>query len=439
MNNFRRLTNRAPVFTANLDAENASRYEFHAETNGEDVTLLIYGYVSGSAVTDSMVGADRIARDLATVPNARNITVKINSKGGDVFAGIAIYNTLKNHAANVTVYVDGLAASIASVIAMAGDTVVMPRNAMMMIHAPSVAVVGNADELTDTADTLRTVAQSMSSIYEGKTGLSADEIAKIMSAETWFSPDEALAKGFIDQIDAQTAIKATAQGKSININGLAVSKDEFTKFPQAMLAVEQPTTPTPNETGQEPEDTMKIKDLIASLRRFFGADRYPQINSALDVAHSDIPDDASVESAAARIHEAFQGTIDAQAALLAPLAEAGIQTPEQITALLTDATAGQSYRTEIIEAALASATRAKGDKFDAEAKARYERLFSAMTLDDIKAQKAEWDEDAKARLGSGGRQTTPQEPNATTSTANVDDNDAVNAFLKRTSPVGVSK
>ena len=184
---------------------------------------------------------------------------------------------------------------------------------------------------------------------------------------------------------------------------------------------------------------MRIKDLIASLRRFFGADRYPQINSALDVAHSDIPEDASVESAAARIHEAFQGTIDAQAALLAPLAEAGIQTPEQITALLTDATAGQSYRTEIIEAALASATRAKGDKFDAEAKARYERLFAAMTLDDIKAQKAEWDEDAKARLGSGGRQTTAQEPNATTSTANVDDNDAVSAFLARTSPVGVSK
>lgn len=439
MNNIRRLTNRAPVFTANLDAENASRYEFHAEANGEDVTLLIYGCVSGSAAVEGGVGADNIARDLATVPNARNITVKINSKGGDVFAGIAIYNTLKNHAANVTVYIDGLAASIASVIAMAGDTVVMPRNAMMMIHAPSVAVVGNADELTDTADTLRTVAKSMSSIYEGKTGLSADEIAAIMAAETWFTPEEALAKGFIDRIDTQATIKATAQGKSININGLALSKDEFNKFPQAMLAVEQPTTPTPKETGQEPEDTMRIKDLIASLRRFFGAEQYPQINSALDVAHSDIPDDASVESAAARIHEAFQGTIDAQAALLAPLAEAGIQTPEQITALLTDATAGQSYRTEIIEAALASATRAKGDKFDAEAKARYERLFAAMTLDDIKAQKAEWDEDAKARLGSGGRQTTPQEPNATTSTANVDDNDAVSAFLARTSPVGVSK
>ena len=281
MNNIRRLTNRAPVFTANLDAENASRYEFHAEANGEDVTLLIYGFVSGSAAVEGGVGADKIARDLATVPNARNITVKINSKGGDVFAGIAIYNTLKNHAANVTVYIDGLAASIASVIAMAGDTVVMPRNAMMMIHAPSVAVVGNADELTDTADTLRTVAKSMSSIYEGKTGLSADEIMAIMAAETWFTPEEALAKGFIDRIDTQATIKATAHGKSININGLDVSKDEFNKFPQAMLAVEQPTTPTPKETGQEPEDTMRIKDLIASLRRFFGADKYHRSTARL--------------------------------------------------------------------------------------------------------------------------------------------------------------
>jgi ATP-dependent Clp endopeptidase proteolytic subunit ClpP len=439
MNNIRRLTNRAPVFTANLDAENASRYEFHAEANGEDVTLLIYGFVSGSAEIDSMVGADKIARDLASVPDARNITVKINSKGGDVFAGTAIYNTLKNHPANVTVYIDGLAASIASVIAMAGDTVIMPRNAMMMIHAPSVAVVGNADELTDTADTLRTIAKSMSSIYESKTGLSSDEIAKIMDAETWFSPEEALAKGFIDRIDTQATIKATAQGKEIRINGLAVSKDEFTKFPQAMLAVEQPTTPTPNETGQEPEDTMKIKDLIASLRRFFGAEQYPQINSALDVAHSDIPEDASVESAAARIHEAFQGTIDAQAALLAPLDAAGIKTAEQITALLTDATAGQAYRAEMIEAALASATRAKGEKFDAEAKARYERLFAAMTLDDIKAQKAEWDEDAKARLGSGGRQTTPKDANASAGNGDDDDETVISAFLMRTSPVGVSK
>ena len=371
--------------------------------------------------------------------------MKINSPGGDLFAGNAIYNTLKNHAAPVTVYIDGVAASSASIIAMAGDTVIMPRNAMMMIHEPYVGVEGNASTLEETAAALRKITAAFGTAYQEKSGLDQETVAKMMAAETWLTPDEAVEKGFADEIDNRSAVTTTAQGESVTINGLSLKAADFKSFPQALLAVASNSQPTPKEPGRNTEDTMKIKELIASLRRFFGADKYPQINSALDVVHNDIPEDASVESAAARIHQAFQGTIDGLQALIAPLATAGVTTADQITALLNRAKAGDAYRAELVTDTLAAGVRAKGDKFDADAKARYERLFEAMSLDDIKAQKAEWDDDAKARLGTGGRQAQAQDPNAQpkgAGDADVEaegDETAVKAFLDRTGRAAAAK
>src|SRR5690606_28973282 len=114
--------------------------------------------------------------DLDRLGDIKELLVYINSPGGDVFAGQAIYSMLKRHPAKVTVYVDGLAASAASIVAMAGDRVIMPRNAMMMIHRPWTIVAGNAETLRRVADDLEKVGESLLAVYETKTGMERERI-----------------------------------------------------------------------------------------------------------------------------------------------------------------------------------------------------------------------------------------------------------------------
>lgn len=135
---------------------------------------------------------------------AQTINVRINSPGGDVFDGVAIYNALVRHSARIVVHVDGLAASIASVIAMAGDEVRMHEGSFFMIHDPWMLAIGPADDLRAGADLLDKIGNSLVGIYEKRTGLSRDEIAEMMAAETWMDAVEAREKGFADAVDAST-------------------------------------------------------------------------------------------------------------------------------------------------------------------------------------------------------------------------------------------
>lgn len=132
------------------------------------------------------------------------IDVRLNSGGGDVFDGLAIYHALKRHPARIDVWVDGLAASIASIIAMAGDAISMPENSYLMIHDPSAFVVGRAEDMSKMAETLRSIKQSLVNIYARRTGIEPDEIASLMADETWFDGPTAVARGFATAlIDAE--------------------------------------------------------------------------------------------------------------------------------------------------------------------------------------------------------------------------------------------
>jgi ATP-dependent Clp protease protease subunit len=135
------------------------------------------------------------------------LNVEINSPGGDVFAGIAIFNMLRASGKEIVVKVMGVAASAASLIAMAGDRIVMPKNTFMMIHNPWSFAMGNADELRKTADTLDTIGTALLETYAAKTGLSNDEITSMLATDTWLTADEALEKGFatevIDPVEAK--------------------------------------------------------------------------------------------------------------------------------------------------------------------------------------------------------------------------------------------
>ena len=128
------------------------------------------------------------------------ITVWINSPGGDVFAAAQIYNMLMNYPYDVTVKIDGLAASAASVIAMAGTTVEMSPVAMMMIHNPATIAIGDSEEMKKAVKMLDEVKESIMNAYEIKTGLARDKISKLMDAESWFNAKKAVELGFADKI-----------------------------------------------------------------------------------------------------------------------------------------------------------------------------------------------------------------------------------------------
>lgn len=147
--------------------------------------------------------------------DVKKINLRINSVGGDVFEALAIYNYLKSHKAKIHVYIDGLAASAASVVAMSGKKITMPSNAMMMIHNPSGGVYGNAEDMRDTAEILDKIRDSIANVYITRTGLEREKINSMMDAETWLSAQEAKDMNFCDEISEPIQIAAKADSESI--------------------------------------------------------------------------------------------------------------------------------------------------------------------------------------------------------------------------------
>ena len=201
---------------------------FLNKENQKEADLLLYGVIGDDGYWDS-VGSKEFAEDLKAIEDVETINVRINSPGGDVFAGQAIYSTLKRCKAKINVYIDGLAASIASLIAMAGDKVIMPKNSMMMIHKPWTFSAGNANDMRTTADTLDKVEESLVVAYVDKTGLSEDEIKTLLDAETWLTASDALAKGFCDEIE-ETEVKASLKDGQLVINGQKFNIKDYKNF-----------------------------------------------------------------------------------------------------------------------------------------------------------------------------------------------------------------
>jgi ATP-dependent Clp protease protease subunit len=154
------------------------------------------------------MSAKTFAEQLTALGQVDQIDLHINSPGGSAFDGLAMYNTLQRHPARIVVDVDGIAASIASVIAMAGDEIRMASNAMMMIHDPMAGVMGAAEDMRKMAELLDTMKGNLVDTYCKRTGCGTQEIAEMMSAETWMSSTDALANGFADQITDEQRVAA---------------------------------------------------------------------------------------------------------------------------------------------------------------------------------------------------------------------------------------
>lgn len=199
-----------------------SWYQIENKT-AEEATIYVYDEISSWGIS-----AKQFVKDLNEV-TAKIINLRINSPGGNVFDGAVIHNALKEHSATINVKVDGLAASIASVIAMAGDSIHMAANSMMMIHKAWTYAAGNADDMRKTADLLDKVDETIVTTYANRTAKGVGAIKQMMADETWMTADEAKSHGFADTIGDEEPADQTAKAS------FDIAKFNYAKVPQAVL------------------------------------------------------------------------------------------------------------------------------------------------------------------------------------------------------------
>lgn len=230
------------------------------QNKGEDGELMLYGDISSSTWFGDEITPKDFKKDLDGLGAIKNLNIYINSGGGDVFAGQAIYSMLKRHEANKTVYIDGLAASIASVIAMAGDKIVMPKNAMLMIHNAWTIAAGNANDFRKMAEDMDKIDESIQQVYVAKTGMEQSEIADLMNKETWLTADDAINRGFADEIEKDKKLAASVEGAFFMLNGVQFDLDRYQNKPEI-------ETYEPVDNGAETQPVANNQEQFNAIRQ----------------------------------------------------------------------------------------------------------------------------------------------------------------------------
>lgn len=222
---------------------------------------------------DSETTSGDVVSQLSARPDVNTINVYINSAGGAVFEAFAIYNVLTRHKATVNVFIDGLAASAASLLAMAGDTITMAENALLMVHEPSSGVWGNAAEMQKEIVLLGKISETLVSTYVARSGQSAEVVSGWVTAETWFTAAEALENKLVDSVSPAKRVAAS----------LDVSR--FKNLPSSFAGRAQPT-------GHKPPADQKESDMpplaavatLASVLASLEADHAVIVTDAIDAA-----------------------------------------------------------------------------------------------------------------------------------------------------------
>jgi ATP-dependent protease ClpP protease subunit len=224
----RTARNRADVLAGKRDW-----FRFEAKAGADETAVYIYDEISFFGIS-----AQEFVGELTGV-SSKVINLHVNSPGGDVFDGIAIYNALRQHSATVNVVVDGIAASIASVIAMAGDSITMSKGAMFMIHEPFALVIGDSADMRKQADALDLMGDQIAAFYAERAGGNAAYWRDLMRAETWYGDQAAVDAGLADTVATLQAAK--------NIFDLSI----FRNGPRAESA---PVPPAPTEPARPARD-----------------------------------------------------------------------------------------------------------------------------------------------------------------------------------------
>lgn len=235
-----------------------------------DNTISILDPIGQDPWTGEGVTAKRISAALRAIGADSDVVVNLNSPGGDLFEGMTIYNLLREHKGSVTVKVLGVAASAASIIAMAGDEILIARAAFLMIHDTWVVAVGNRNDLRDIADTLEPFDAAMADIYAARTGLDAKKVGKMMDAETWIGGAAAVEQGFADVLlpadEVKDDPKARTDTVAAHLLDLALAKAGLPRSERRSLLKDFKTgTPCAAEEG------MPCAALMGALKEFSAA------------------------------------------------------------------------------------------------------------------------------------------------------------------------
>ena len=222
-----------------------NRQYFSMQKTDNEATVNIYGDISSSWWADG-VKAKSLVEQLDELTDISKLNVYINSYGGEVAEGLAIYNALRRHKAKVVTHCEGFACSIASVIFMAGDERVMSDSSLLMIHNAWTYAEGNAEELRKQADDLEKITEASVTAYKTHSTLSEEEIKALMDAETWITPDEALEYGFATAIEKTENEKASQNARNVLLGIIKKHKQESKE-----AAADDEETPPDTDTDDE--------------------------------------------------------------------------------------------------------------------------------------------------------------------------------------------
>lgn len=265
--------------------KNKRMWQIKQSANPNTLDMHIYGNVEGDhydwwrdELIESETSARHFKEELAKYEGITQINIYINSYGGSVFEGTAIYSQLKRHAAYKTIYVDGFACSIASVIAMAGDKVIMPANTMMMIHNVMQGAFGNSEQLRKSADNLDVICEGNRQAYIQKSNgkITEEKLIELLKTDTWLTAKQCLEYGFADELlenevdltDAKQMLQKVnlTMEQQINYNKalvaqarelLQVAKPEPQELQEPQLIVEPIAPEEPQQTTNKPLDMMR--------------------------------------------------------------------------------------------------------------------------------------------------------------------------------------
>lgn len=358
-----------------------------AKANNKVGELMIYGDITDYKWSETDVVPKEVDEEIKKLKDCSEIIVRVNSYGGSVFAGLAIVSMIKKIRAKTTAIIEGIGASMGSVIPLACDKVKMAENAMMMIHKPSSMTWGTADDMRKEADVLDKCEKQLIDIYMKRYKGSETDLKEKLAQETWFNATEALEYGLIDEIDEAVDVAASANG--LIFNKLKIDKE--------------------NPIYKQ----LKVKGEFAKL------DIFSKIKEQFGV---EIKKDETLENALKSISEAYKEpkAIDIKvienedgsksvmngdvelAKVEAKVIEKTITVDKTDTEIKAKAEEFDKLKKSEIENALKNGIKAKGEAFDND---RWSKILNGFSIAEIKAQSNEWFEDAKKTFNAGKRFT----------------------------------
>lgn len=264
-----RIVNQTATKPPKVKSEPFWKFKNLAEDD-EKAELLLYGDIAERSWWDDTATPKKFADDLAALGSVKEITVYINSGGGDVFAAQAIGNMLERNSATVIAHIDGLCASAATIIACHADKVVAAADASYMVHPPSMGVCDylTAEDMRNCLKALDTIRGNIVTLYAKKTGRSEDECGTWMDETNWWTAAQAKENGFVDEVDDEES-DAVVENRNgmlfVNSIGMGLPFDKAPDFVKSRMGAKTPggfsnATNNPGQTGTQEEEAMEIKN-----------------------------------------------------------------------------------------------------------------------------------------------------------------------------------